>query len=106
MQHYARESGATIEQGRAATGIVVQDGRITGVETPVGRIDTDTVVNAAGMFAPAIGRLHEKASARVDEQGRHERLDLVLAEQVEGARVGLSINQGLFGHGSAVIVSR
>jgi len=26
--------------------------------------------------------------------------------QVEGARVGFSINQGLFGHGSAVIVSR
>ena len=26
--------------------------------------------------------------------------------QVDGARVGLSINQGLFGHGSAVIVSR
>ncbi len=26
--------------------------------------------------------------------------------QVEGARVGLSINQGLFGHGSCVIVSR
>jgi acetyl-CoA acetyltransferase len=26
--------------------------------------------------------------------------------QVEGARVGLSINQGLFGHGSSVIVSR
>jgi acetyl-CoA acetyltransferase len=26
--------------------------------------------------------------------------------QVEGARTGLSINQGLFGHGSAVIVSR
>jgi hypothetical protein len=25
--------------------------------------------------------------------------------QIEGARVGLSINQGLFGHGSAVIVS-
>ena len=25
--------------------------------------------------------------------------------QVEGARVGLSINQGLFGHGSSVIVS-
>jgi acetyl-CoA acetyltransferase len=26
--------------------------------------------------------------------------------QVEGAQVGLSINQGLFGHGSSVIVSR
>lgn len=28
------------------------------------------------------------------------------ARQVDGARVGLSINQGLFGHGSCVIVSR
>jgi acetyl-CoA acetyltransferase len=28
------------------------------------------------------------------------------ARQVEGARVGLSINQGLFGHGSCVIVGR
>ncbi len=28
------------------------------------------------------------------------------ARQVEGAQVGLSINQGLFGHGSCVIVSR
>ena len=26
--------------------------------------------------------------------------------QVEGARVGLSINQGLFGHGSCVIATR
>ena len=26
--------------------------------------------------------------------------------QVEGARVGLTINQGLFGHGSSVIVKR
>ncbi len=26
--------------------------------------------------------------------------------QVEGARVGLSVNQGLFGHGSAVIVRK
>jgi acetyl-CoA acetyltransferase len=26
--------------------------------------------------------------------------------QVEGARVGLSVNQGLFGHGSAVVVTR
>ncbi len=26
--------------------------------------------------------------------------------QVEGARAGLSINQGLFGHGSAVIVTK
>ena len=28
------------------------------------------------------------------------------ARQVEGARVGLTINQGLFGHGSSVILTR
>jgi len=28
------------------------------------------------------------------------------ARQVEGARVGITANQGLFGHGSSVIVSR
>jgi acetyl-CoA acetyltransferase len=28
------------------------------------------------------------------------------ARQVEGARVGLSVNQGLFGHGSAVVVTK
>jgi acetyl-CoA acetyltransferase len=27
------------------------------------------------------------------------------ARQVEGARVGITANQGLFGHGSSVIVS-
>jgi acetyl-CoA acetyltransferase len=26
--------------------------------------------------------------------------------QVEGARVGLTVNQGLFGHGSSVILAR
>jgi len=26
--------------------------------------------------------------------------------QVEGARAGLTVNQGLFGHGSSVIVTR
>jgi hypothetical protein len=26
--------------------------------------------------------------------------------QVEGAKVGLTVNQGLFGHGSSVIVTR
>ena len=26
------------------------------------------------------------------------------ARQVEGAKVGLAVNQGLFGHGSAVLV--
>ena len=28
------------------------------------------------------------------------------SRQVEGARVGLAVNQGLFGHGSAVLLTR
>ena len=57
VQHYVRESGATIEQGCAATAILVQDGRITGVETPTGRIDTDTVICCAGVWSREVGEL-------------------------------------------------
>ena len=42
---------------------------------------------------------HHRDDGRRSVQGRAE------GHQVEGARVGLSINQGLFGHGSSVIVS-
>jgi sarcosine oxidase subunit beta len=55
VQHYAREAGATIRQGCAATGIVVRGGRIAGVETAEGRIDTDTVVCCAGVWSREVG---------------------------------------------------
>jgi sarcosine oxidase, subunit beta len=51
VQHYARASGATVLQGCEATGIDVQDGRIAGVETASGRIETDTVVCCAGIWS-------------------------------------------------------
>jgi sarcosine oxidase subunit beta len=57
VQHYARESGATIRQGCAATGIAVRGGRIVGVETAEGRIDTDTVVCCAGVWSREVGAL-------------------------------------------------
>jgi sarcosine oxidase subunit beta len=57
VQHYARESDATILQGCAATGIRVQQDRIVGVETSVGRIDTDTVVCCAGVWSRDVGAL-------------------------------------------------
>ena len=57
VQHYARESGATIRQGCAATGIAVDGGRIVGVETAEGRIDTDTVVCCAGVWSRDVGAL-------------------------------------------------
>jgi len=57
VQHYARESGAVVKQGCAATGIDVREGRIAGVETTDGRIDTDTVVCCAGVWSREVGAL-------------------------------------------------
>jgi acetyl-CoA acetyltransferase len=62
-------------------------------------------VNASGGLACFGEAVPAQAIAQVCEltwqvQGR------ATNRQVEGATVGLSINQGLFGHGSAVIVSR
>jgi acetyl-CoA acetyltransferase len=61
-------------------------------------------VNASGGLASFGEAVPAQAIAQVCEltwqvTGRAD------GRQVEGARVGLSINQGLFGHGSAVIVS-
>jgi acetyl-CoA acetyltransferase len=61
-------------------------------------------VNASGGLACFGEAVPAQAIAQVCEltwqvQGR------AAGRQVEGAQVGLSINQGLFGHGSAVIVS-
>jgi sarcosine oxidase subunit beta len=55
VQHYATASGATVRQGCAATGIAVVGGRIAGVDTPDGRISTDTVVCCAGIWSREVG---------------------------------------------------
>ncbi|MGZ4393004.1 MAG: NAD(P)/FAD-dependent oxidoreductase, partial [Gaiellaceae bacterium] len=57
VQWYARESGATILQGCAATGIDVRDGRIRSVTTGDGPIATDTVVCCAGVWSKEVGAL-------------------------------------------------
>ena len=62
-------------------------------------------VNASGGLASFGEAVPAQAIAQVCEltwqvQGRAD------GRQVEGARLGMSINQGLFGHGSAVIVGR
>jgi 4-methylaminobutanoate oxidase (formaldehyde-forming) len=53
----ARELGAEIRTRTLVTGIVVRDGAVEGVETNNGSIDADTVVNAAGMWAPRVAEL-------------------------------------------------
>src|SRR5436189_1123721 len=51
----ARRRGAEICTNTRVTGLDLRGGRIRGVETTAGRIETEVVVNAGGMFAREIG---------------------------------------------------
>jgi glycine cleavage system T protein len=51
----ARRRGAEVRTNTRVTGIDVQGGRVRGVDTTAGRIETEVVVNAGGMFAREIG---------------------------------------------------
>jgi len=54
----ARKRGVTIEQGQEVTAIRQSSGRVTGVTTASGDvIDAPFVVNAAGLWSPALARL-------------------------------------------------
>jgi len=53
----AQSLGTTIERDVEVTGIVTTAGRVSAVETTRGTIETRTVVNAAGPYARAIGRM-------------------------------------------------
>lgn len=53
----AHRLGATTLTGVEVTGVAVSGGRVTGVETGRGSIQTPVVVNAAGPWAGLVGRL-------------------------------------------------
>jgi len=53
----ARRHGAEIATNTRVTSIGVERGRVTGIETDKGSIETEIVVNAGGMFAAEVGRL-------------------------------------------------
>jgi glycine cleavage system aminomethyltransferase T/glycine/D-amino acid oxidase-like deaminating enzyme len=53
----ARRGGAEIATHTRVTGISVERGRVTGVETDKGAIETEIVIDAGGIFAGEIGRL-------------------------------------------------
>jgi glycine cleavage system aminomethyltransferase T/glycine/D-amino acid oxidase-like deaminating enzyme len=53
----ARQGGARIATRTRVTAIEVVAGRVRAVVTDQGRVEAETVVNAAGMFATEIGRL-------------------------------------------------
>ena len=51
----ARMRGVKIFEGVPATGVLQKNGRVTGVSTPYGDIQTDYVVNCAGLWARELG---------------------------------------------------
>jgi sarcosine oxidase, subunit beta len=53
----AQGAGIAIERDTEVTGIQLSGGRVSGVETSRGRIETRTVVNAAGPWAGRVGRM-------------------------------------------------
>ncbi|MGZ4381167.1 MAG: GcvT family protein [Gaiellaceae bacterium] len=53
----ARRRGAEMYTNTRVTEVTVEGGRVTGVVTDKGEIETEIVVNAGGMFAGEIGRL-------------------------------------------------
>ena len=53
----ARRRGAEVATSTRVTAIAIDRGRITGVETDRGSIETEIVVNAGGMYAQEIGAL-------------------------------------------------
>lgn len=53
----ARTRGARIHEGVRVTGIVTDRGRVVGVETDVGSIEAEVVVNCAGQWATQVGAL-------------------------------------------------
>jgi heterotetrameric sarcosine oxidase gamma subunit len=53
----ARADGARIVEGVSVTGFTKRDGRVTGVVTDRGTIETETVVIAAGMWGRQLGAL-------------------------------------------------
>ena len=55
MAKGAKALGARVVQGVTVTGVETERGRVTAVNTDQGRIETEVVVNAAGMWARQLG---------------------------------------------------
>ena len=53
----ARDAGAAIVEDCEVTAVTISDGRVTGITTDLGEIETEVVVNCAGQWAREVGRM-------------------------------------------------
>ena len=90
----ARRRGVTIEQGVEVTAIRVEGDRVRGVETATGAIDAPIVVNAAGLWSPAVARLAGLTLPIVI--GRHPVFIVQREEHVPAHRVYLDLAGGSY----------
>ena len=85
----AQAAGVTIARDTEVTGIRVEAGRVAGVETTRGTIDTRMVVNAAGPHARRIGRM-AGVDVPVDPYRRH-----IFIAALDGAGVNAGRGRGV-----------
>jgi len=78
----ARELGAEIRTHTLVTGIDVRDGAVRAVETDDGRIEVETVVNAAGMWAPQIAAMAGVFTCSVPVDHQHIALHAVQGHEL------------------------
>ena len=73
----AREQGVEIRTQTLVTGIDVRDGRVRAVETESGKIECETVVNAAGMWAPRVAAMVGSFACSIPVDHQHIALHAV-----------------------------
>jgi sarcosine oxidase, subunit beta len=74
----ARRGGVQVREGEQVVAIDVSGGRVRGVQTAMGRIETPALVIAAGVWSPHLGRL-----AGVDIPVKPYRRELFVSEPFE-----------------------
>jgi 4-methylaminobutanoate oxidase (formaldehyde-forming) len=82
----ARMAGARIVEGVPVTGILQKRGRAAGVRTPLGDIEAEYVVNAAGMWARQLG---QKIGVTIPSQAAEHYY--LITEKIPGLPPGLPV---------------
>lgn len=81
----ARNQGATIVTETRVTGITLKDGEVYEVITEKGNIKTEIVVNAAGIWAPEIGKMVGISIPIIPMEHQY-----IITKPIEGVRRGMT----------------